>query len=129
MKMLVPATIMFALLTACSSPSGDSSAPVATQSSTPATTPEPAATMPMPEAPEKAATTASASGTIEAVDAAAKTVTIAHGPVEALKWPAMTMGFKATPEQIASVQAGQKVQFEFESQGMDATITQISPVK
>ena len=129
MKMLVPATIMFALLTACSSPSGDSSAPVATQSSTPATTPEPAATMPMPEAPEKAATTASASGTIEAVDAAAKTVTIAHGPVEALKWPAMTMGFKATPEQIASVQAGQKVQFEFESQGMDSTITQISPVK
>lgn len=74
-------------------------------------------------------TKASATGTVESVDAAAGKITIAHGPVDALKWPAMTMGFKATPEQIASVQAGQKVQFEFESQGMDSTITQISPVK
>lgn len=76
-----------------------------------------------------AATKASATGTVEAIDAVAGKITIAHGPVDALKWPAMTMGFKATPEQAASVQAGQKVQFEFESKGMDATITQITPVK
>ena len=75
----------------------------------------------------QAAPTASAEGTIKALEPGK--VTLAHGPVSALKWPAMTMGFKATPEQIASVQAGQKVQFEFESQGMDSTITQISPVK
>lgn len=125
MKMLVPATIMFALLTACSSPSGDSSAPVATQSSTPATTPEPAATMPMPEAPEKAATTASASGTIEAVDASAKTVTIAHGPVEALKWPAMTMTFKAGSVDISGLKVGEQVDFEFASTGMEGTLTKI----
>ena len=78
---------------------------------------------------DAAATKASASGTVEAVDAVAGKITISHGPVEALKWPAMTMGFNATPEQVASVQAGQKVQFEFETQGMDATITQITPVK
>ena len=76
-----------------------------------------------------AATKASTTGTVKAVDAAAGKITIAHEPVDALKWPAMTMGFKATPEQIASVQAGQKVQFEFESQGMNATITQITAVK
>jgi Cu(I)/Ag(I) efflux system periplasmic protein CusF len=76
-----------------------------------------------------AAKQASATGTVEAVDTAAGKITIAHGAVEALQWPAMTMGFKATPEQAASVQVGQQVQFEFESQGMDATITQITPVE
>ena len=39
----------------------------------------------------------------------------------------MTMAFKAAPDQITSVQAGQKVQFEFETKGMEATITRISP--
>lgn len=85
---------------------------------------KPAATD-MTQAPKAA----SATGTVESVDATAGKITIAHEPVDTLKWPAMTMGFKATPEQIASVQAGQKVQFEFQSQGMDATITQITPVK
>lgn len=73
--------------------------------------------------------TASATGTVEAVDAAAGKITIAHGPIEALHWPAMTMAFKATPAQVASVQTVQKVDFEFASHGMDATITQITPAK
>lgn len=81
-------------------------------------------------ADEAAATTkASTTGTVKAVDAAAGKITIAHGPVEALQWPAMTMAFKATPEQIASVQAGQEVRFEFQSQGMEATITRIEPTR
>jgi Cu(I)/Ag(I) efflux system periplasmic protein CusF len=41
------------------------------------------------------ATTASASGVVEAVDVAAKTITTAHEPVDTLKWPAMTMTFQA----------------------------------
>ncbi len=73
------------------------------------------------------ATTASASGTVEKIDPASGTVTIAHGPVASLHWPAMRMGFKATPEQLASVQTGQQVEFEFESKGRDATITRITP--
>lgn len=77
----------------------------------------------------QAAKTASATGTVESVDPAAGTITIAHGPVEALQWPAMTMGFNATPEQRASVQAGQKVRFEFQSQGMEARIIRIESVK
>lgn len=72
-----------------------------------------------------AGTSATATGTVDKVDAAAGTITISHGPVETLNWPAMTMGFKATPEQVASVQAGQDVSFEFTSSGMDATITSI----
>ena len=36
-----------------------------------------------------------ASGTVSKVDDAQGTVTIAHGPVETMKWPAMTMTFKA----------------------------------
>lgn len=75
------------------------------------------------------ATKASATGTIEAIDAAAGKITLAHEPVPSLQWPAMTMGFRATPEQVASVQVGQTVRFEFESKGMDATITQIVPVE
>jgi len=73
-------------------------------------------------------TKASATGTIEAIDAAGK-ITIAHGPVPSLQWPAMTMGFQATPEQAASLQVGQTVRFDFESKGMEAVITQISPIE
>lgn len=88
--------------------------PAATVGETPAT------------ADQAAATKASATGTVEAVDAAAGKITIAHGPVAELKWPAMTMNFKATPAQAASVQVGQKVRFEFEFKSMDATITRIA---
>lgn len=70
---------------------------------------------------------ASATGTVESIDATAGKITLAHGPVEALRWPAMTMAFKATPDQIASIKVGQKVKFEFQPQGTDATITRITP--
>jgi Cu(I)/Ag(I) efflux system periplasmic protein CusF len=88
-------------------------------------------------APSKAATdattqtakTAFATGMVESVDAAAGKIVIAHGPVDALQWPAMTMGFKAAPEQIAAVKVGQKVRFEFQAQGMDATIAKIEPAE
>lgn len=83
--------------------------------------------LPMQSETGPMAATASASGTVENIDAASGTVTIAHGPVASLHWPAMKMGFKATPAQLASVQTGQQVDFEFESKGRDATITRISP--
>jgi Cu(I)/Ag(I) efflux system periplasmic protein CusF len=69
----------------------------------------------------------SATGTIQSIDTTTGRLTIAHGPVAALKWPAMTMAFKATPAQLASVHKGQKVQFEFLADGTGATITRISP--
>lgn len=78
-----------------------------------------------PAATTGAGTLAMATGTVDKIDAAAGTITISHGPVESLKWPAMTMGFKATPDEVASVKLGQKVAFEFTSKGMDGTITTI----
>jgi Cu(I)/Ag(I) efflux system protein CusF len=50
--------------------------------------------MDMKEAPSAPA--AHAEGTVKAIDALGGKVTLAHGPVPALKWPAMTMGFKAS---------------------------------
>lgn len=70
-----------------------------------------------------------ATGTVESVDPASGKITIAHGPVAALNWPAMTMAFSATPEQTATVKAGQRVEFEFVAEGMAATITRIAPVQ
>ena len=70
----------------------------------------------------------SASGTITAVDPAG-TITIDHGPVPALEWPAMTMGFAATPEQAGQVAVGQQVDFEFEMRGNKARITSIAPTE
>jgi Cu(I)/Ag(I) efflux system protein CusF len=86
-----------------------------------------AAAAPSTDAMAQASKTATAVGTIQSIDTQAGKITLAHGPVAALDWPAMTMAFKASPEQIASVKIGQKVQFEFRAQGMDATITRISP--
>ena len=75
------------------------------------------------------ATKASATGIVKVVDTTAGKITISHGPVAALKWPAMTMAFKATPAQLAAVHVGQKVDFEFMSKGMDGTLTRIGPAK
>lgn len=74
---------------------------------------------------QKPVKTASASGKVVAVDVVAGKITLAHGPVAALDWPAMTMSFSATPEHIAAVSIGQEVDFEFSSDGN--TITRISP--
>lgn len=85
-----------------------------------------ASTTPAPMAMLSSAKIASTTGTVESVDAAAGKITLAHDPVDALGWPAMTMGFKATSEQIASVHPGQSVRFEFTAEGMNATITHIA---
>lgn len=118
----VVAIIAVALLAACTSPSDDANAPDAAKSDTP----QPAAqteSMQVSQAPATEAT-ASATGTVEAIDAAAKTVTIAHGPVDALKLPAMTMTFQAPNADLALLKPGDRVAFEFTSAGQ-AIITKI----
>jgi Cu(I)/Ag(I) efflux system protein CusF len=72
---------------------------------------------------------AAASGTVASIDATAGRITIAHGAVASLDWPPMTMAFKATPQQQASVRVGEAVQFEFVARGMDATLTRITPTQ
>ncbi|WP_024303470.1 copper-binding protein [Pseudogulbenkiania sp. MAI-1] len=72
---------------------------------------------------------ARAEGVIKALDAKAGTVTLAHGAVQELKWPAMTMAFKlAKPELAKGLAVGKKVTFEFQSQGMSAVITAIKVI-
>ena len=78
---------------------------------------------------EQQTPTAKANGTVKAIDTEKSTVTIAHGAVAALKWPAMTMGFSATAEQLAGLKVGDQVTFEFQAEGMAATITAIETVK
>lgn len=118
--MKTPAMLLaLALVTACS-PTGEGTAqaPDATgTSSEPALAPAPA---------PSAASTAAATGVVEAVDPVAKTVTIEHGSVDALKWPAMTMTFKAPDADLGAIKQGDHVTFEFTSSGMDGTITKIT---
>ena len=109
MKMFVFAVLL--LLTACT-PS-DQTAP---SQPTPATA----------AAPESSVTRANAEGVVEAVDPAKRTITIAHGPVPALGWPAMTMTFQAPAIDLSAMERGEHVAFEFSSIGMEATITGIS---
>jgi Cu(I)/Ag(I) efflux system membrane fusion protein len=57
-----------------------------------------------------------AQGKVES--AQADSLTISHGPVAALKWPAMTMDFsKPHPQAFAEVKPGDTVHFEFRKKG------------
>ena len=57
-----------------------------------------------------------ADGKVESVDG--DSITISHGPVPELKWPAMTMGFgKADAKAFADVKPGDQVRFEFRKGG------------
>lgn len=75
-----------------------------------------------------AMTTADGAGIVTAVDAKAGTVTIHHGPIAKLNWPAMTMAFKATPSSLLqSVKVGQSVKFQLMQMGGETTLTSIQP--
>src|SRR5262245_6011968 len=70
--------------------------------------------MKMEQAAPKAAVNKS-KAEVKGLDAAKGTVTLAHEPVPALKWPAMTMPFQISPELARGLKVGQKVDFEFEA--------------
>ncbi|WP_280323776.1 copper-binding protein [Pseudomonas sp. BN102] len=69
---------------------------------------------------------AKASGTVKAVDSVKGTITISHDAVPNLKWPAMTMVFAASQDQLESVEVGEKVTFEFKAEGMNASVLNIT---
>jgi membrane fusion protein, copper/silver efflux system len=67
-------------------------------------------------AASKAAASYMAEGTVDDVDADG--LLISHGPVPALKWPAMTMGFSvADPKNLRELKPGDAIQFEFRAGG------------
>ena len=75
-------------------------------------------------APTTDAADAEAVGKIKSLDAKSGKVTIHHGPIASLGWPAMTMTFQATPELLKSVKAGQTVKFTVKAPGNQITAIQ-----
>lgn len=70
-----------------------------------------------------------AEGKVEDIDPKSATVTLAHGPVPTLKWPAMSMEFKvANNGLLAGLKPGAEVSFEFVERGQgEWVITSIKP--
>jgi RND family efflux transporter MFP subunit len=118
--------------------SGQSAAPGAAGTSAPSTPVATPAQSPGPGAAGAIATAPAAKppvvghraeGTVKAVDAKSGTVSIAHGPVETLKWPGMTMDFKpANSALLADLKPGAAIAFEFlERSPGEWVITKIVP--
>ena len=79
-------------------------------------------------AADAAMTTARGEGAVTAVDEKAGTLTIHHGPIPTLGWPAMTMAFKADPRNILqNIKPGQNVSFKLMQMGGAITVTEIKP--
>ncbi|RZI42416.1 efflux RND transporter periplasmic adaptor subunit [Herbaspirillum sp. HC18] len=68
-------------------------------------------------------------GTVDAIDAQAGTVSIAHGAIASLNWPAMTMEFKVANESLLkNLKPGAPIAFEFvERQPGEWVITSFQP--
>jgi Cu(I)/Ag(I) efflux system periplasmic protein CusF len=65
-----------------------------------------------------------AAGIVKSADRGKGSVTLAHGAVASLKWPAMTMGFTVRDKALFDKLApGKTVEFEFAQQGKDYVIT------
>lgn len=69
---------------------------------------------------------AKGSGTVTAIDMAAGKITLDHGPIAELEWPAMKMGFAAKPELLTGVAVGDKVDFTMSLKGTTGTVTALT---
>lgn len=75
-----------------------------------------------------AAKTHRGEGTVQAVDAQGGAVEIEHGPIDSLKWPAMSMEFKVRDRKLVEGLAkGQAVEFEISEQGGEYVIERVTP--
>jgi Cu(I)/Ag(I) efflux system protein CusF len=78
-------------------------------------------------APPAGAAMAKGTGTVTAVDKTAGTVTLDHGPIAEVNWPAMEMEFKATPPSLLdTVKVGDKVSFELKLADGTGEVTAIA---
>jgi len=70
------------------------------------------------------ATTHQATGVVKALDTSKGSVTLAHGPVKSLNWPAMTMTFVVKDKMFFDKLAvDKKVTIDFAKQGADYVVT------
>lgn len=71
--------------------------------------------------------TAEGTGVVEAIDTAKGTVTIRHAAIASIRWPAMTMTFKAEPPSLLQgIAVGERVNFSLHPAGMHSTVTAIT---
>lgn len=57
-------------------------------------------------------------------------ITISHGPIEGIRWPAMAMTFRAgSPDMIKALSVGDPVYFAFRQEGGDNRLTSIAKGK
>lgn len=64
-------------------------------------------------------------GTVTEIDVAKGMVTLDHGDILELQWPAMKMGFAIKPELLAGIKVGDKVNFKIDWDGITGTVTDI----
>lgn len=70
--------------------------------------------------------TAEGTGVVRAVNAQEGTVTLAHEPIPALGWPAMTMAFRAQSAGLLNgVSVGQRVHFVLANENGRPVLTEI----
>lgn len=72
--------------------------------------------------------THSANATVKKVDAKASTVTLAHGPIASLNWPAMTMNFKVKDKDkrlLEKLSVDKRVDVQFVKEGEDYVVTSV----
>jgi len=68
---------------------------------------------------------AQGSGTVNGINAPARTITISHGPIAALGWPAMTMDFAVAPGvNLQGLAPGTRINFTIEHADQDRYIIQ-----
>jgi Cu(I)/Ag(I) efflux system protein CusF len=66
-------------------------------------------------------------GVIKALDPKSGSLTLQHGPIPAVSWPAMTMTFKAKPALLKGLKVGQTIDFDCDVKGMAAEVTAVRP--
>ncbi|WP_235885745.1 copper-binding protein [Bradyrhizobium niftali] len=77
-----------------------------------------------------ASATAKATGTVTALNAADRKVTLDHGAIPAIKWPPMKMEFAVAPNvDLSKVTTGEKVDFTLSGSGSSYTVQSITPAK
>ena len=83
------------------------------------------------EAEPRKAAQHTASGKINSIDARDGTLELAHGPIPALKWPAMTMMFRAANKTLLNnLKAGDEIEFDMlaaPGKDGDYIVTRIAP--
>ena len=76
---------------------------------------------------QSAATGETHTGSGDVTEVSGERVTISHGPVESIGWPAMTMTFQPqSPDLVQGVNVGDPVNFQFQKVGEGYVLTSLS---